>query len=302
MTLLLEKFVKTNNIILSVLFCVLMASIACMNNKKDVSVTFPVVHEQSIDNEFIRSRNDTTIILKFGNNEVKIDIKYPREKPRGNILILHGWDCKNTEIVTKTSFCTSALAKNYILILPNLERCNYMSQIYPETHNNLRNFPTLTWIIDTMIPNIQTNLNLLNINQLNYITGYSTGGRGATMLAYKLPTVFSAIATISGEFDITTRPDYYLYYAYLGNFKDHQQRWENECFAFDCINYHTPTYIAHGTADSVAPLQNSNSLYDSLRLYHPKLKIIKKITENAGHNYIYWDTETTNILNFFDNL
>ena len=277
---------------------ILFSVFSCKNNLREEEKTIEEV--KIIEEVNFMPKNDTTFFAYFNNNEVQIDIKYPKQKPKGTILILHGWDCKHTEIVENTSFCDSALQHNFTLIMPNLGKCNYMSKIYPETHKNLQSSPTLTWIIDTMIPLLQTNFNLLDSTQKNYIMGLSTGGRGATMLAYKIPHLFTAIATVSGEFDITKRPDYYLYYAYLGNYENHKERWKDECFAFDCENYFVPTYIAHGLNDNVAMPKNSISMYDSLKLYHQNLRIEKHFVENQGHNYNYWNTETSNILIFFE--
>ncbi|MDR2835455.1 MAG: prolyl oligopeptidase family serine peptidase [Bacteroidales bacterium] len=247
--------------------------------------------------------SDTTIFFIFNNlYTVAIDIKYPQSECKGNILLLHGWNCYKDEICQNTDFCDQAINKGYILIIPNLGKTNYISSIYPQTHKNLQIYPTLTWIIDTMITNLQNNFSLFLQNQNNFIAGISTGARGATMLAYHLPEIFKAVATISGEFDITSRPDYYLYYAYLGQLENFPERWKKECFAFDCEHYLVPTYIGHGENDNTAPVQNSLDMYDSLRFYHSDIKFILNIVPNASHNYKYWKTETKNIITFFNEI
>ena len=38
---------------------------------------------------------------------------------------------------------------------------------------------------------------------------------------------------------------------------------------------------------------------DSLKKYKPNLQIQLHIDENAEHNYIYWNSEVDNVLNFF---
>lgn len=216
--------------------------------------------------------------------------------------MLHGWDCPAEDWCNYTNFCDLALSEGYILIIPELGKSNYITQIYPETYFNLRKYPTLSWITDTMITELQNKYFLFISNQRNFVAGLSTGGRGATLLAYYLPNIIDAVASISGEFDITSQPDYYLYYAYLGKYKDFPERWEKECFAYDCKNYFVPTYIAHGFIDNIAPIKNSTDMYDSLIFYHPNINFKTNFNDTAKHNYNYWNIEGNNIINFFNEI
>ena len=246
---------------------------------------------------------DTIISIPYNlKNQIFIKIICPKNNTKiiGNILMLHGWDCPSNEWCEKTDFCKTATDEGYILIIPELGKCNYMTQIYPETYPELAKYPTLNWIIDTMITGIQKNIGIFTENDNNYVAGLSTGGRGATLLAYRLPKLIKAVASISGEFNICTRPDYYLYKAYLGNYEKFTERWKNECFAYDCKNYLVPTYLAHGLADPVANSKNSSDLYNSVHYYHPEMNIKININDTAKHNYSFWNSETKNIINFFN--
>ncbi|MFA4852641.1 MAG: prolyl oligopeptidase family serine peptidase, partial [Bacteroidales bacterium] len=63
--------------------------------------------------------------------------------------------------------------------------------------------------------------------------------------------------------------------------------------------YKTPIYLAHGMLDQVVPPEQTIMFYDSLKKYHPDLKI-KLNMPNARHDYLFWNSEVDNILKFFE--
>ncbi len=60
-----------------------------------------------------------------------------------------------TKLVTKLLFCKRALAEGYRLILPEMLKSTYATHYFPETRNDYRAYPTLTWVIDTLIPELK---------------------------------------------------------------------------------------------------------------------------------------------------
>lgn len=247
--------------------------------------------------------NDTIISHKYDCCFIVTTIvKYPEKdtKIKGTILMLHGWNLDANEWCEKTTFCENALKQGYVLIIPDYKKSNYALEIYPQTRADYQKYPTLTWILETQIPNIQETLSLLKPGQNNLVAGISTGARGATLLAYYRCELFNGAASLSGDFDITAMQDEFLYYAFFGQYKDFPDRWEKECFAYDCRNYVVPLYIGHGVADKVSPVNQSKAMYDSIKKYQPNLKLTANFPEVAGHNYDYWESETDNILNFFN--
>lgn len=247
--------------------------------------------------------NDTVVVLKYDCCfYVSTNVLYPPADTKiiGSILMLHGWNLPSEQWCEKTDFCSKALKKGYVLIIPNYSKSNYTLEIYPETKPEYVKYPTLTWIMNTHIPHLREIFKVFIPGQNTHIAGISTGARGATLLAYYMPETFKSIASLSGDFDITSMQDEYLYYAFLGHYKEFQSRWKKECFAYDVKNYKVATYIGHGKADKVSPVLQSIAMYDSIQKYHPKLKLVGNFPENAEHNYEYWNSETDNILKFFD--
>ncbi len=155
-------------------------------------------------------------------------------------------------------------------------------------------------MLETHIPSLQETFGILLPNQNNNVAGISTGGRGATLMAYYKPDVFKNCASLSGDFDITMMQDEFLYKAFMGNYTNYTDRWKEECFAYDCENYLVPTYIGHGQVDNVSPVIQSTMMYDSIKAHHPELKLIGNFPEFSSHNYDYWESETDAVLDFFE--
>lgn len=291
---------KKEILTVSVLIIMIVASCTgkSQNNKNENTIK-----EDKENTEFSIPRgNDTIISAKYDCCfVVTTEIKYPDAETeiKGTILMLHGWNLPATEWCEKTSFCDKALKQGYVLIIPDYKKSNYTLEIYPQTRAEYQKYPTITWIMKTQIPDFQQQFGLLKEGQNNMVAGISTGARGATLLAYYMPEIFKAAASLSGDFDITSMQDEFLYYAFLGYYSDFPDRWKKECFAYDCENYRVPTYIGHGKADNVSPVTQSTAMFDSIKLHNPELKLIGNFPEYSGHNYDYWESETDAILNFF---
>lgn len=249
-------------------------------------------------------KSDSLIISNFSNvYECSTRIILPKNTTlKACILMLHGWNLPADEWSEKTTFDSLALANGYALIIPELKKCNYPLRLYPETEERYRIYPTLTWIMDTLIPQIAESTGLLSPHSKNFVAGISTGARGAQLLAYHMKDFFTACASLSCDFDITKMQDTYLYNAWFGKYTDFSQRWKEECMAFSCMNYHVPTYIGHGMLDNIAPVEQSKMMYDSLLKYNNKKIIIGNFPEKAKHDYDYWGSESEAIIGFFETI
>lgn len=69
--------------------------------------------------------------------------------------MLPGWNFSKDKTCNETSFCKRALAEGYRLILPEMLKSTYATHYFPETRNDYRAYPTLTWVIDTLIPELK---------------------------------------------------------------------------------------------------------------------------------------------------
>ena len=244
---------------------------------------------------------DTVLNYTFRDRyQCQVHLLFPHSVWKGNLWLLHGWDLPAMEWCNKTTLCNQALEEGYLLIIPDLDRCNYPLKIYPETMEKYRKYPTLNWILDTLIPSLNRSTGILDHGRMNVIAGISTGGRGSTLMAFYRPDLFDACASLSGDFDITAMTDTYIYRGWFGAYNNFPDRWKDECIAYRTADYRVPTYIGHGKDDKVSPVTQSQALADSIRKNHPGLKIKGHFPENQGHDYTYWSSETKAILDFFE--
>jgi pimeloyl-ACP methyl ester carboxylesterase len=279
------------------LFFIYLLAIACQSNDKSAQEKPHENQVAEVRPSELKIHQDTTIRFTSKDHTYSVHIRLPDSSIRGSILLLHGYNLPPLQWCIETTFCTEALQRGYALIIPDMKRSNYSLAVYPETIEMYRNYPTLPWIRDSLLCGIEEISGLLSTDGNNFVAGISTGGRGASLLAYYEPERFTACASLSGDFDITKMQDSFLYQAWFGNYKEHTLRWENECIAYDCKNYEVPTYIAHGGADQVSPVAQSKMMFDSLNQY---VHCAHHFPEKARHDYTFWGSETNGILDFFD--
>ncbi|NJO01486.1 MAG: prolyl oligopeptidase family serine peptidase [Bacteroidia bacterium] len=229
-----------------------------------------------------------------------VDIRYPPDTIRANILVLPGWDFPRQDWCEKSSLCEEGRKRGYRLILPEMGRSVYSSRFYPETRSDWRQYPNKAWIVQEMIPTLQKEYGILLPKQPNYILGLSTGGRGVALVALALPELFRAAAALSGDFDQTQIPADRLMIGYYGSLTQFPDRWIGEDNPLQqAASWKLPLYLGHGKLDQIVPYQQSLLFYQVLHQAHPELKILLNLPE-AGHDYRYWDSEVKNIYNFFE--
>jgi dienelactone hydrolase len=230
----------------------------------------------------------------------KIDIAVPNGAIKGNLLILQGFAFPKDDWCKKSSLCKKALAEGYVLIMPEMGKSNYMSRIYPETRADWRKEPQKAWLTDSVFQVLQKKYCLLLPNQKNYMIGLSTGARGVAVVALEHPTLFKAVAALSGDYDQSKIPQDRVHIGYMGAYQKFPKRWsEEENIVFQIAKWKTPIYLGHGKLDNVCPASQTKLFYDALQKNHPNLRVKLSMPANHTHDYKYWDWEVDNVLSFF---
>lgn len=240
--------------------------------------------------------NDTVLIV----NNHKVFLKIQLQNKKGTFLVLHGWSLPAEDWCNKTSLCDKVLKKGYCVILPDMGKSVYQKKNYPETRADWRSYPTREWLSDTLIPILQKKYSLLLKNENNYLVGLSTGARGVALILLDFPELFKSAAALSGDYAQEKMPADNLMTGFYGPFHKFKKRWLKQDNPISRIKeYKTPIYLGHGKLDQVVPPEQTIMFYDSLKKYHPDLKI-KLNMPDAHHDYFFWDSEVDNILKFFD--
>lgn len=239
--------------------------------------------------------SDTTIIL----NKHSVILKICTSKKKGTFILFPGWNFPADDWCNKTELCSKILSSGYCIVLPEMGKSVYQEKNYPETLLEWRLYPTRGWLSDTLIPTLQKKYSLLAENENNYVIGLSTGARGVALILLDFPDLFKGAAALSGDYNQTSMPADNLMTGFYGSFYKFPDRWKNTDNPVTRIReYKTPIYLGHGKQDKVVPPEQTIMFYDSLKKYHPALKIILNMPA-AQHNYDYWSSEVDNILKFF---
>jgi S-formylglutathione hydrolase FrmB len=219
----------------------------------------------------------------------------------GNILVLPGWDFERHRWLTETGLRALAKEKHWRLILPEMHRSVYAPKYYPETTNAAANEKTGTWLTDTFIPAVQAKYEILTSLEQNFVMGLSTGGRGAVYCLWKRPDLFSAAATLSGDFDPTLTPSDRLMTDVFGGYSRFKSRWGNDANLLAMApEIKKPLYIAHGYEDQVVSATQSKVLFAALKSNNKKTEL--HLRAGAKHDFKFWDGEVNAVLYYFSSL
>jgi len=276
-----------------------LSFIACSSKsaKEDKTKTDTLNSKKVSDKKSISLNHDTTLVIAG----IPVDIAMPVNEATGSILILNGWNFSRDNCCKNSSFCKQAKERNYCLIMPEMGKSVYSKEIYPETRSDWRKYPTRTWLIDSMIPALQRKFNLLVAGNKNYVFGISTGARGVALTVLHTKNIFLAGAALSGDYEQTQMTTDNLMIGFYGSYQAFPDRWKgDENPLMSASKYNTPLYIGHGLKDHVVPYVQSKLFYQELKKQKPNLDVVFHTDSTADHNYKYWDSETQNVLNFFD--
>lgn len=245
----------------------------------------------------------TTPSLPPCTNKIPVDIYTPdNKKPVADVLVLNGWSFPRDDWQKKTRILKSAKEKSFRLIFPEMGKTNYESEYFPETKLKWSTTPGGKWVREILIPSLQKKGILLKDGK-NFVMGLSTGGRGAAILGFTKPDIFSAAASISGDFDQATMPKDRLMTGSYGQYEENKERWETVDNVYrSAKDWKIPIYLGHGQADKVSPFIQTKNFYLKLKELHPNLKIIFNDPAAAEHDYKYWDSEVDPIFSFFSSI
>jgi S-formylglutathione hydrolase FrmB len=272
--------------------------ISCQGSKNEQAEEVTIEETIQIENNCVIKINDT--ILTIDNRDIHI-IVCNATQPQGTLLLLHGWNFKPDDWCMKTAICEKAIEEGYHVVMPDMGKSNYHTQVFPETRKDWKGTPTLLWLTDTVIPNLQEFCLLLQ-NEKNVIVGLSTGGRGAVCVAMQMPHLFRGVAALSGDFDQSTIPNDRVHIGFYGSYSKFQERWKSiDNPTHNIYAMKTPLYLAHGTQDKVTPHYQSQNFYDSLKKINPSL-FVEIHLPDAAHDYEFWASEVDNIFNFFSRI
>ena len=278
--------------------CLLLLLAAC-GPSESTDEEFAEEQEVMEESTVIPSISDTTIVFKAGDFESSVIVEMPKTSFRGTILVLQGWNFPNTSWRDSSDLVELASDAGFALVMPDMGKSIYHKRIYPQTRKDWQKYPTRTWLVDTMIAQLQADYNLFDENSNNFVMGLSTGGRGALIVSQENPEVFKAGCSLSGDYDQNAFPGDNLYRGYFGSNPDQWSDDENPVsFA---SSWKVPMYLAHGGADSIVSVAHQyrlQTVVDSLNISQNGWAF--RVDGAAEHNYDFWASEVETIIQYFE--
>lgn len=266
------------------------------NNPKN-NETMPRNDEDTIEKRVIK---DTAVFIERNTDSIRVDIKVPALE-KGVCLLLHGWNLPSGDLCQKTDLCKKLLEAGYVLVIPDFGKTTYQFINYPQTRKDFLIYPTRSWMQDTLIHFLQQEFQLLLPEKRNFVYGVSTGGRGAALLALENPVIFKAAACLSADFDHFALGNEPINTAFYGSYKLFPDRWKgkdnihNRAAEFKC-----GMYLAHGKKDKVCPVQQTENFAAEFEKKNPDLKLKTIIDAEGDHTYTWWNSQTSAVIEFFN--
>ncbi len=228
---------------------------------------------------------------------VKVTLMWGACATAGELLVLPGWNHSPMRWCRETRLCRQALSAGYRLVLPEMGKSVYHSEVFPETRSEWKNTPGLLWVTRSMIPELQRRYGIF-AGKDNFLVGLSTGARGVVRIAVATGRMFRAGAALSGDYDQTRMPDDRLMTGFYGPYARFSRRWETvDNPTREIGELQVPMYLGHGMKDRVVPTAQTQAFFARLP---PVVRVASRLhIADAGHDYAYWDSEVDAILEFF---
>jgi len=233
---------------------------------------------------------------------VRVSIIKPMGQSIGQILILPGWNYSRQKTITESNICPAAIAAGYTIVIPEMLKSVYARQFFPETRKDWVVYPLIGWITDSLIPFLQQKQQIFLKGQNNYIFGISTGARGqALILENELcGSLFCAAVGLSGDYNQLDMPNDPLMTGFFGPYASFKERWQGlDNPWINALKIKIPILLCHGSKDQIVPVNQTKSFFDKLMVLSPQLGHELIISPDAGHNQSFWDSQTKNVLLFF---
>lgn len=237
-------------------------------------------------------------------DSVYYDIYIPPNFQNKCLLVFPGWNYSRKSWIKNTKLIHFSNQFGYALILPEMGKTLYESSYFPETYLKWHSIPGGVFIKKVFIPHIQKKHNLLTPKQFNALLGLSTGGRGVVLTALENPGLFSAAASLSGDYAQELYPKDNLITAIYGRYSEFPDRWHNiDNPMYRAQEWKISLYLAHGLKDKVVPEIQSSTFYKKLKNLHKNnIKIIYNVVPHGKHNYQFWNGELKPIFSFFESI
>jgi S-formylglutathione hydrolase FrmB len=212
---------------------------------------------------------------------------YDAAKAYPLLIVLHGWDHSPELFRKKSDLAGLADAHGFVLAVPQMGRSIYETKFYAETKSPWTVAPGTRWVGEVVLPYVRAHY---PVEKLAGVIGYSTGGRGAVLVAEAYPQDFVFAGSLSGTFDLMRLDpkdgEYKIHAVMYGARDAFEARWKLD----NCVEPARleklgaiRVYAAHGADDKVVNPNQLQALRDAL----PAAEI--ELVPGFGHDWKFWN-------------
>lgn len=214
------------------------------------------------------------------------------------VIALHGWGHEPATWKERPNFAQLADRWGVVLALPAMAHSVYESVRYPESRATDAPAPGLPWIGEVVLPALRARLAVDPTRSRTAIIGYSTGGRGALLVATRY-SEFKFAASLSGTYDLftldPTTGEYRIHEKVFGSRSAFPDRWRIDDISDDDVARlkDVALYLAHGARDDVVPASQLEDFAERMRTHNVEAET--RIDEHGGHGWQFWDEQLPDV-------
>lgn len=214
------------------------------------------------------------------------------------VLALHGWNHTPEMFRDKGDLARYADQYGLVLAIPAMGKTVYETAFYPESKKKWGAIPGTRWVGEVVLPYLRKNLPIYDDRAHTAVVGYSTGGRGALLLAAAYPE-FAFAGSSSGTFDLMRLDpkdgEYKIHAVIYGPREQFKDRWElDNVIAPARLDklVGTVVYAAHSGQDIVVKPDQLEALREANAARAAPQKavsaIIALVPDGGPHDWPFW--------------
>lgn len=138
-----------------------------------------------------------------GTMRVYLPAGYSKRSRYPLVIALHGWGDSAEVWKAKGDLAAFADKHGLVIAVPSMGKTIYETRFYPESHGAWTPAPGTRWVAEVVLPWLRSHYAVWPDRAHTAVFGYSTGGRGAVLLAEAYPE-FAFAGSVSGTYELMT--------------------------------------------------------------------------------------------------
>ncbi len=230
-----------------------------------------------------------------GAMRVYLPAGYSTKKKHPLVIGLHGWGDSAEVWKDKGDLAAFADKYGFVLGIPSMGKTVYETRFYPQSHGAWTTAPGTRWVAEVILPYLRAHYAVFPDRAHTSVFGYSTGGRGAVLLAEAYPE-FGFAGSVSGTYELMTlaptEGEYKIHAVVYGERAAFKERWEldNVCAPARLAKLGgTRLFIAHGAKDTTVNPNQLEALRAALKGTAIDAELV--VAPDAGHDWKFWTSQ-----------